>query len=151
MRSKPGALGLGGLTLLIAAGVIGCAPQGETAKLKVGTVDVVRVLEERPETHKIKLEWQAKRGDAAMRMSAAKDQAEAEAIQKQIDQQSVAWQKRMDEFMGESKELIEKEATVLAKERGLDLVVVDNPLTRSVKYRDGEDLTLDVLVKLQNK
>ena len=39
----------------------------------------------------------------------------------------------------------------VAKEKGLDMVVVQNPLTKTVRYTDGEDLTLDVSLELQKK
>ena len=63
----------------------------------------------------------------------------------------VVWQKRMDDFMEESVNLIESETQKVAKEKGLDMVVVQNPLTKTVRYTDGEDLTLDVSLELQKK
>ena len=128
----------------------GCGSGGGDGKLKVGTVDIMRVMEERTETRAIRLEWAAQAGDTYMRISQVKDSAEATKLQKEIQERSLEWQKRMDSFMEESIQLVEKEAAEIAKERGIDLVVVDNPLTRTVRYRDGEDITLDVSVKLQS-
>lgn len=124
---------------------------GQPAKLKVGTVDIMRVMENRPETVKIRLDWASQAGNTYMEISKVRDGAEARAVQEEIAKRSVEWQKRMDAFMEESVALVEKETAILAKERGLDLVVVDNPLTNSIRYREGEDLTLDVQIQLQNR
>lgn len=138
------------LAAATAAIFVGCGPQ-EPAKLKVATVDIVRVLEERPETRKIRLEWARQAGDTYIRLSETADSAEALTLQQEIQKSSEEWQKRMDVFMDESVNLVEKEAAILAKEHGLDIVVVDNPMTKTVRYSDGEDLTLDISFKLQNR
>lgn len=141
--------GLGALATLVMAG---CAPKSETpAKLKVGTVDVMRVMEGRPETADIKLEWANQAGETYLQISSVKDQAEAMALQKEIEKRSDAWQTRMDEFVQESIDLVQQETAVIAKEKGLDIVLADNPLTKTIRYREGEDLTLDVSLELQNK
>jgi hypothetical protein len=137
-----------GLILLVA----GCAPKdAATQKLKVGTVDVMRVMEGRPETKTIRLEWANQAGQTYLEISGVHDEAEAMALQKEIAKRSEAWQKRMDTFVGESVELIEKEATTIAKEKGLDIVLVDNTMTKTIRYREADDLTLDVSLELQNK
>lgn len=127
----------------------GCGPQ-EPSKLKVATVDIVRIMEERPETRKIRLEWARQAGDTYVRLAETADSAEALALQQEIQKRSEEWQRRMDNFMDESVNLVEKEAAALAKEHNLDIVVVDNPMTKTVRYSDGEDLTLDISFKLQN-
>ena len=137
-----------GLTLLLA----GCAPQDAApAKLKVGTVDVMRIMEERPETKQIRLEWSSQAGETYLEIAAVQDEAEALALQKEIEKRSAAWQKRMDEFVGDSIEIIEQEASTIAKQKDLDIVLVDNTLTKTIRYREGEDLTLDISLELQNK
>ena len=86
-----------------------------------------------------------------MKISNVKSEEEAETLRKQIEKRSADWQKRVDAFMEDSIKKVEKSTAEIARERGLDIVVVDNPLTRTVKYRDGEDITLDVSVKIQNE
>lgn len=130
----------------------GCAPESDTpAKLKVGTVDVMRVMEGRPETADIKLEWANQAGETYLQISSVKDEAEALAVRKEIEKRSEVWQTRMDEFVQESIDLVQQETATIAKEKGLDIVLVDNPMTKTIRYRDGEDLTLDVSLELQNK
>lgn len=142
-------LSLGALLAILAGG---CTQQsGEPAKLKVGTVDIMRVMEERPETSDIRLEWANQAGETYLEISKIKDQSEAMALQKEIEKRSEAWQKRMDTFVEESVNLVQQETTKIAKEKGLDIVLVDNPLTKTIRYREGEDLTLDVSLELQNK
>lgn len=147
-RTKAIALALGVACALTA----GCdSADKEPQKLKVATVDIMRVMEERPETVAIRLDWASQRGDTAMKISKVKSEEEAEALRKQIEKRSEDWQKRVDAFMEDSIKKVEKSTAEIAKERGLDIVVVDNPLTQTVKFRDGEDITLDVSVKIQNE
>lgn len=148
MSKRIVALGLLGFVLS------GCnsGADGETsAHMKVGTVDVMRVMEERPETMDIRLEWANQAGNTYLEISQVQDQAQAEALKKDIAKRAEVWQKRMDDFMEESVNLIESETQKVAKEKGLDMVVVQNPLTKTVRYTDGEDLTLDVSLELQKK
>ncbi len=147
-RAKAIVLALGAACSLLA----GCDnADKEPQKLKVATVDIMRVMEERPETVAIRLDWASQRGDTAMKISNVKSEEEAETLRKQIEKRSADWQKRVDAFMEDSIKKVEKSTAEIARERGLDIVVVDNPLTRTVKYRDGEDITLDVSVKIQNE
>ena len=141
------ALLLGSCLLVVA----GCGPKEGDEKLTVGTVDILRVMEERDETRAIRLEWASQAGDTAMRITAVKDAAEAEALNEEIKRRSKEWQKRVDGFMEDSIKLIESEAAVIAKERGIDIVLVDNTMNPSIKYRDGEDISFDVSMKLQNR
>lgn len=133
--------------------VTGCqqpAPQGErVSALKLGTVDVMRVMEEKPETVQIKLDWATLAGKTYTELANAKDRAEYDILQKQIAKQSEEWQKRMDTFMEKSIAEVEVEAEKLAREQGLDLVVVDNTITETLKYNGGVDLTTEILFRLQ--
>lgn len=140
--------------LLICSGFItGCnsGPEEDGAKLKIGTVDIIRVMEERPETMAIRLDWSQQAGNAYLEISGVSDMKEARALEQEIAKRSKVWEERMDAFMEESVALVETEAEKLAKERGLDLVLVDNPMADSIQYREGEDLTLDVSLKLQSR
>ncbi len=138
--------------VLVVAGCQSQPKEGEKiSALKIGTVDVMRVMEEKPETVQIRLDWKTQAGDTYLALNNVKSQQEYESLQKQIEVHSEAWQERMNVFMEKSIAEVEEETIALAKERGLDLVVVDNPLTKTLRYRDGEDLTLDILLRLQEK
>jgi len=137
---------------LAALSLAGCnSNEGQPAKLKVGTVDVLRVMEGRRETMDIRLEWANQAGEAYLQLSDVRDQVEALALRKEIERRSEVWQKRMDAFMEESINLVEKEASSIARDKGLDIVVVENILTKNVRFTDGEDLTLDVSLRLQKQ
>lgn len=141
------------LLLLLLPWVAGCDNQpvdGEKiAPLRLGTVDVMRVMEEKPETVQIRLEWSEQAGKTYTELSNVKDKAEYDALQQQIAEHSTAWQKRMDVFMEKSIAEVEIEAEKLAREKKLDIILVDNPLTKTLRYRDGQDLTTDILIRLQ--
>lgn len=138
--------------LLVVSGCGDPAPkEGEkVGKLRLGTVDVMRVMEEKPETVQIKLDWATQAGTTYNQLVNAKDKVEYGALQKQIAKQNEAWQKRMDEFMKKSVAEVEVQAEKLAREKGIDVVLVDNNLTKTLKYSDGEDLTTEILIRLQN-
>ena len=138
--------------LLIVSGCGDPAPkEGENiGTLRLGTVDVMRVMEEKPETVQIKLDWATQAGTTYNQLVNAKDKVEYSALQKQIATQNLAWQKRMDEFMKKSVAEVEVQAEKLAREKGIDIVLVDNSLTKTLKYSDGEDLTTEILIRLQN-
>lgn len=137
--------------LPLAAGCTKAPVEGtKIAPLRLGTVDVMRVMEEKPETVQIKLEWAEQAGRTYTELSDVKDQAQYDALQKQIAEHSAAWQQKMNAFMEKSIAEVEIEAEKLAREKNLDIVLVDNPLTKTLRYQDGQDLTTDILIRLQN-
>ncbi len=142
------------LTAALFAVLAGCqstTPEsGQVSALRLGSVDIMRVMEEKPETVQIKLDWATQAGRTYTELANVKDKAAYDELQKQIAQQSQAWQKRMDEFVEKSVAEVEIEAEKLARERGLDIIVVDNTLTKTLKYTNGQDLTTDILIRLQN-
>lgn len=137
--------------LLVVSGCKSTPPEGQNvAALRLGTVDVMRVMEERPETVQVRLDWATLAARNYTDITDVKDKAEYEALQKQIAEQSEQWQKRMDAFMEKSITEVEMEAEKLAREKGLDVILVDNPLTKPLKYAQGEDLTVDILFRIQS-
>ncbi len=139
------------LSLLVVCGCQPAAQEGQrVAPLKLGKVDVMRVMEERPETTEIRLDWATLAGKNYNELSKAKNQVEYQELQKQIAKQDEAWQKRMDTFMEKSIAEVEVEAEKVAREQGLDMIVVENPLTKTLKYCDGPDLSTDILIRLQS-
>ena len=141
------------LLLLLLPWAAGCEnppAEGEKiAPLNLGTVDVMRVMEEKPETVQIRLEWAEQAGKTYTDLSDVKNKAEYDALQKQIAEHSAAWQKRMDAFMEKSIAEVEIEAEKLAREKKIDIILVDNPMTKTLRYHDGQDLTTDILIRLQ--
>lgn len=143
-----------GLLFFLLPLLAGCEKQpaeGEKiAPLRLGTVDVMRVMEEKPETVQIKLDWAEQAGRTYSELSKVENKAQYDALQKQIAEHSAAWQKRMDTFMEKSIAEVEIEAEKLAREKNIDVVLVDNPMTKTLRYHDGQDLTTDILIRLQN-
>ena len=81
MNKRFFALGLLGVVL---AGCNSGQDGKASALMKVGTVDVMRVMEERPETMDIRLEWANQAGNTYLEISQVQDQAQAEALKKEI-------------------------------------------------------------------
>lgn len=153
MRRRLG-YALGVITLTF--GLVGCragAPDSKQpiGRLNIGTVDVMRVMEEKPETVQIRLDWAQQAGKTYTDLTRVGNDPEKYAqLQRQIAKQSEDWQKRMDTFMERSIAEVEVEAQKEAQAKRLDIVLVDNPLTKILKYHDGVDLTTDILFALQS-
>lgn len=135
--------------------VCGCQPAAQegqrVAPLRIGKIDFLRVMEERPETTQIRLDWTTLVGKNYSDLSRAQNQVEYQELQKQIAKQDQEWRDRMDAFMEKSIAEVEVEAEKVAREQGLDLIVVDNSLTKTLKYCDGPDLSTDILIRLQDR
>lgn len=128
----------------------GCQESGDPNKLRIGTVDVMRVMEERPETIHIRLDWAAQAGNTYLAMSKVGSQAELSALQAQVEKSSESWRSRMTDFMNSAIKEVDSAAATVAKEQNLDIILVDNPLTRPIKYFEGDDVTLDIMVKIES-
>ena len=66
--------------------------QGDSQKrpLKVGTVDVLRVMEGRPETMDIRLDWTTQAGSTYLELANVTDEKQAEALKVEITKRSAA-------------------------------------------------------------
>lgn len=137
-----------GLTFLVSG--CGSTEVSKDSELSIGTVDVMRVMEERPETVQIKLEWAAQAGSTYLEMTELTNQDEQAALQSKVARSSEQWRQRMAKFVADSVKEVEAAGAAVAKERNLDIVLVDNPLTRPIKYLEGDDITLDVMLKIQS-
>ncbi|MCA9797287.1 MAG: hypothetical protein KC910_36000, partial [Candidatus Eremiobacteraeota bacterium] len=57
----------------------------------------------------------------------------------------------VNDFLNKSVDVVRAQAVEVAEEKGLDIVVLDTNFMNSVQYYNGEDITLDVILKMKKK
>jgi len=59
------------------------------------------------------------------------------------------WKKKINDMMQTSIKQITEQTSDVAKQRNLDMVVVDTPYSHTIQYIDGPDVSTDVILKLK--
>ena len=142
------------LVLTLMAGFVsGCQPQSD-GKLRIGVLDTSRILEDMPKYKDLQsnlaneqMEFQntlPKQGD-----DLSEDQVKL--IQQSVEKRRGEWQKRVQQTLQEAISDIRGLTEEVAHDKKLDIVVVSTPFNRSVHYNSGQDVTLDVLLKLKQR
>lgn len=118
--------------------------------LKVGVVDTARVIEERPEALDIRLDWVKNASDLYLSMAEpVGGKVDEKALLQDAERRSAQWEKQMQDFVNQAVAAVREHSTEVAREKGLDMVVVNNPYLSPVQYCSGEDITLDVILKMK--
>ncbi|MCE7871980.1 OmpH family outer membrane protein [bacterium CPR1] len=133
--------------------VAGCG-QGEPRKLTVGVVNTERVVSEMPEFRDINLSWAAETGSFLSSIPKSKeelDQRKLKELNDRIQHASKSWQARSSKFYEDAYRRITSASEQVARERGLDIVVIDTMHLPAVQYTSGENVTTDILIKLNQK
>lgn len=130
----------------------GCGGQGSDGPMRVGVLDTSRILAEMPKYKDLQSnlareqqEFQAKLPQAGENPT----EAQMEALQKELTQKRSEFQKRVNQTVQTAVKDIRDLTTQVAEEKNLDMVVVSTPYTPSVHYTSGQDVTIDVLLKLK--
>lgn len=121
------------------------------ASLKIGIVDTTRVLPEMPAYRDLKTNMMRDRNsfvaslpqDPSRLTKEQMTQYQAEAQQKQAN-----WRKKTLETIQEATKTIKSQTAEVAQQKKIDLVVVSTPFANSLFYYSGEDITLDVMLKM---
>ncbi|MGE0488509.1 MAG: hypothetical protein AB7S38_04790 [Vulcanimicrobiota bacterium] len=135
--------------LLVALVATACAQKDRP--LKVGVLDTVRALESQPEVAGFRMEWAQEVGEIYLRLQKVKTPESYQDLSKNVMKRNEEWRKEVDQFLNKSVEVVRAQAVEVAKEKDLDIVVLDTSFMNSVQYYNGEDITLDVIVKMKNK
>jgi len=137
--------------LLAMALLVGCQ-EASDGKLKVGILDTSRILTEMPkykdlqaDLAKQQLEFQRSLPNPGKELT----QEEMMKIQKDADKRQAQFQKRVDATVQMAIKEIRELASQVAQEKKLDMVVVHTPFTSSVYYHSGQDVTIDVVLKMK--
>lgn len=135
--------------LLVALATTACAQKDRP--LKVGVLDTVRALESQPEVAGFRMDWAQEVGEIYLQLQRVKTKQNYEDLSKNVMKRNEEWRKEVDEFLNKSVEVVRAQAVEVAKEKDLDIVVLDTNFMNSVQYYNGEDITLDVIVKMKKK
>lgn len=137
------------LVLLIA----GCG-QSEPRRLKVGVVNTERVVSEMPEFRDMNLSWAAETGSFLSSIPQSReefDKRKLKDLNDRIQRASKSWQARSSKFYEDAYRRITQASEQVARERGLDVVVIDTMHLPAVQFTSGENVTTDILIKLNQK
>ncbi len=135
----------GFLILLALLGLAGCGDADRP--LRVGVLDTIRALEEQPEVADFKLEWTEDASRMILEMESV--DPKSEQFQAQFQKSAEQWEKRVNQFLESTVDKVRQDAAEVARQKGLDLVILRTPYLRSVHYFDGEDITTDVVLHLK--
>ncbi len=142
---------------LIIAGLLGLAAVGcgksEPPKMTVGVVDTERVVQEMPEFRDMNLTWAADTGtflSSIPRTPEEMSKKKADELNNRIASSSKIWQARSSKFYQDAWGRISKAGEEVAKERGLDMIVIDTVHMPSVQYTSGQNITTDILIQLSH-
>ena len=155
---RVGALGLA----LALSALAACqkAPAPETVRdtrsmqIRVGVLNPERVLQEMPQYQDLRSRLVRERGTFLAQLPENPKELSKEQwdrLRVETQQKQGNWQKSMLEMMQSAVNQISELTGQVCKEKGLDIVVIDSPSTSPIYYHAGQDVTLDVLLKLKQK
>ena len=143
------------LTLLVLATGLasGCGGGGAgDGKMRVGVLDTTRILAEMPKYKDLQSSLAREQRDFMSKLpqpGADVSDAEKKQIQAEADKKRSEFQTRVNSTIQTAIKDIKDLTTQVAEEKHLDLVVVSTPFNNSVHYNGGQDVTIDVLLKLK--
>lgn len=143
------------LILLVTAAGLASGCGGGSAgdgKIRVGVLDTTRILAEMPKYKDLQSNLAREQRDFQSKLpQAGADVSEAEVkqIQAEAAKKRSEFQTRVNSTIQTAIKDIKDLTTQVAEEKHLDLVVVSTPFNNSVHYNGGQDVTIDVLLKLK--
>ncbi|MFN8606080.1 MAG: OmpH family outer membrane protein [Vulcanimicrobiota bacterium] len=146
------------LWLLLAGAclVSGCGGSAGDGKVRVGVLDTTRILEEMPKYKDLRdsltreqIDFQRKMQDKMPQPGADVSPEQVKEIQKEVAKKRSEFQTRVNQMLQTAIKDIKDLTAQVAEEKHLDLVVVSTPFSPSVHYNGGQDVTIDVLLKLK--
>lgn len=143
------------LILLVAAAVVagGCGgSEAGDGKMRVGVLDTTRILAEMPKYKDLQSNLAREQREFQSKLpqpGADVSEAEVKQIQEEAAKKRSEFQTRVNQTIQTAIKDIKDLTTQVAEEKHLDLVVVSTPFNPSVHYNGGQDVTIDVLLKLK--
>ena len=121
-------------------------------KLRVGVLDTTRILAEMPKYKDLQSNLAREQRDFQSTLpqpGADVSEEQMKQIQQQAAKKRSEFQTRVSQTIQTAIKDIKDLTTQVAEEKHLDLVVVSTPFNPSVHYNGGQDVTIDVLLKLK--
>lgn len=130
---------------------VGCG-KGEPRKMTVGVVDTERVVQDMPEFREMNLDWAADTGGFLSSIPRSQEELskqKADELNARIKRSSEVWKARSSKFYQNAWSRITGASEKVAREKGLDMVVINTQHMRAVQYAAGEyNVTTDILIQL---
>jgi Skp family chaperone for outer membrane proteins len=147
------------LILLLAGASLVCGCGGGSAgdgKMRVGVLDTTRILAEMPKYKDLQSnlareqrEFQNKLQSELPAPGADLSEDKKKQLEQEVAKKRSEFQTRVNQTIQTAIKDIKDLTTQVAEEKHLDLVVVSTPFNNSVHYNGGQDVTIDVLLKLK--
>ncbi len=141
------------VSAVLLLGGSGCAER----TLKVGVVNTERIIRENPKYMELNVILSDERSKLYSQipsnvrsMSVAQKKALQEKLAKDAAESSSKFDKLYNESMKGLREDIKNQASEVAKDKGIDLVVVNTVNYPVVLYTNGDNITLDILLKMDS-
>lgn len=131
----------------------GCQSSGD-GKMRIGVLDTSRILEDMPKYKDLQANLtreQMEFQNTLPRQGSDVTEDQMKLIQQSVEKRRGEWQKRVNQTIQAAIKDIKDLTEEVARDKKLDIVVVSTPFTRSVHYNSGQDITLDVLLKMKQK
>ncbi len=122
-----------------------------TPSMKIGVIDTTRVLPEIPAYRTLKTNMMRDRTSFVASLPQDPSRLTKEQMaqyQQEAQQKQAEWQKKTLETIHEAVKTIKTQTAEVAQQKGIDLVVVNTPYANSIFYYSGQDITLDVMLKM---
>jgi len=139
------------VSAILLLGGSGCAER----TLKVGVVNTERIIRENPKYMELNVILSDERSKIYSQipsnvssMSVAQKKALQEKLAKDAAERSSKFDKLYNESMKGLREDIKAQASEVAKDKDIDLVVVNTVNYPVVLYTSGDNITLDILLKM---
>ena len=140
---------------VVGAGLLLCGSGCAKRPLKVGVVNTERIIRENPKYMELNVILSDERSKIYSQipsnvnsMSAAQKKALQEKLAKDAAERSSKFDKLYNESMKGLREDIKNQAAEVAKDKDIDLVVVNTVNYPVVLYTSGDNITLDILLKM---
>lgn len=140
------------LGLLGTLALTGCGEKSDSSTLRVGVLDTTRILTEMPKYKDLQSNLAREQREFQSRLpqpGAQLSEEEIKQLQKEAEKKRTEFQKRVNQTIQTAIKDIRELTTKVAQEKKLDIVVVNTPYNQSVHYHSGQDVTVDVILKLK--
>lgn len=137
------------LTAALVAGCGGGAQKG--GPLRVGVLNTARIVDQDPAYKSLQLNIMSEKSSFLSALPENPEeltQDERTKFRQDSQKKQAEWQKKVMAFIQQSVKQITNVTAEVAKQRDLDMVVINTPFTNAVHYTSGQDITLDVMLKL---
>lgn len=137
------------VTAALVAGCGGGSQKGGT--IRVGVLNTARIVDQDPAYKTLQLNIMSEKSSFLGSLPENPEQLTKEErlkFSQDSQKKQAEWQKKVMAFIQQSVKQITDVTAEVAKQRDLDMVVINTPFTNAVHYTSGQDITLDVMLKL---